>query len=108
MQIHTVYAGSPDDIAAVLNRALAPLIGQVEELNRRVKPLPSILSINRIADDCCCSRESVRRWIMTGRKLPGKDKVIKLKVISGLSDNTYMIRREDYEYFLDQFPSIRA
>lgn len=108
MKIHTVYTGSPDDIAAVVNRTLAPLVDQIEELYRRLKPTPTILSINRIAEDCCCSRESVRRWIMVGRKLPSKEKTVKLKIISGLTDNTYMIRREDYEDFLNQFPSIRA
>lgn len=108
MQVHTVYTGSPEDIATTIDRALAPLVDQIEELQRCLKPTPTILSINRIAEDCCCSRESVRRWIMIGRKLPGKEKVVKLKIVSGLTDNTYMIRREDYEDFLNQFPSIRA
>lgn len=103
----TLFSGSPDDIAEMINKTLAPVVTQMAEVHKRVLPLPSLLSIVRIAEDCSCGRETVRRWIVEGRKLPGKDKTIKLKVVSGLTDGLHLVRREDYEDFLDQFPSIR-
>ena len=104
----TTFVGTPDDIRAAVSTALFPHLEMLAEMYNRVQPLPSILSIKRIAQDCCCSRETVRLWIVSGRKLPGKDKIIKLKVIDGLTDGRHLVRRKDYESFLDQFPSIRA
>lgn len=104
----TTFVGTPDDIKAAVLAALAPYDAMLNEVYRRVQPLPSVLSVGRIAQDCCCSRETVRRWIVEGRTLPGKDKIIKLKVIDGLTDGRHLVRRDDYESFLDQFPSVRA
>lgn len=108
MQSQTLFNGSPEDIAKMINNALAPFCVQITELHNKVQPLPSLLSVARIAEDCSCSREYVRRWILQGRKLPGKDKIIKLKVVSGLTDSLHLVRREDYEDFINQFPSVRA
>lgn len=104
----TTFVGTPDDIKAAVLAALAPYDAMLNEVYRRVLPLPSILSLTRIAQDCCCSITTVRKWTTEGRKLPGKDKIIKLKIIDGLSDAKVMIRRDDYEQFINQFPSIRA
>lgn len=108
MPAQTLYSGSPDDIAAAMVKVLEPVIAQVDELHKKIQPLPSLLSVARIAEDCSCSREYVRKWIVTGRKIPGKDRIIKLKVVSGLTDSLHLIRREDYEDFLDHFPSVRV
>jgi hypothetical protein len=60
----TTFTGTPDDIKAAVAAALAPYADVLIGIDKRVQPLPSILSIKRIAQDCCCSRETVRLWIV--------------------------------------------
>lgn len=108
MQIHTVYTGSPEDIATAVAKSLQFMIDQIVETHSRKDKLPSLLSIAHIAEDCSCGRETVRKWIVEGRRLPGQSKRIQLKVVGGLTEGRHLVRRKDYEDFLNQFPSIRA
>ena len=108
MPAQTLYSGSPDDIAAAVIKVLEPVIAQIDELHKKIQPLPALLSIARIAEDCSCGRETVRRWIVEGRRLPSQSKRIQLKVVGGLTEGRHLVRRKDYEDFLNQFPSIRA
>jgi hypothetical protein len=108
MNAQTVFFCSHEELTKAIDEAVAPFTQQLIDTFRRVEPLPSVLSIAWIADDCSCGRETVRQWIVKGRKIPGWTTIVRLKVIGGLTNSRHLVRVEDYEYFLERLPTIRA
>ena len=108
MDAQTAFFCRPEKLASAIDEAIAPFVRNLIDAFRQVEPLPSLLSVAWIANDCSCSRENVRHWITNGRKIPGRKSIVKLKVVNGLTDSIHLVRLEDYEYFLDRLPAIRA
>lgn len=66
-----------------------------------------ILSVKRVAELTGVSEGMVRDWIRVGRKVPGTGRTARLRIIDGLTDSGYRVRRNDLTEFLNYFPSIR-
>lgn len=108
MNAQTIFYCRPEELTKAIDEAVAPFTQKLIDIFRRVEPLPSVLSIAWIADDCSCGRETVRQWIVKGRKIPGWTTIVRLKVIGGLTNGRHLVRVEDYENFLERLPAVRA
>lgn len=66
-----------------------------------------LLTVKQVARIAAVSEDTVHDWIKVGRKIPASQKRTKLRIIDGLTDRGYRIRRNDLTEFLNYFPSIR-
>ncbi|RIV25108.1 hypothetical protein DYU11_07250 [Fibrisoma montanum] len=103
MDLLTAFAQLPE-----LVRSFTQLQKDMADIKSRIDPHPDILTVPAIVERSGFSPNVVRSWINEGRRIPGTNRVEKLRIMDGITDGPYRIRWEEWRRWLALFPDIQA
>nr|WP_293841265.1 hypothetical protein [uncultured Arsenicibacter sp.] len=104
MTTTTLITLSPDELQAVINAALHPLIEELGRMRAVTGPKKDLLSIEDVAELSGFHPQTVRGWILEGRKMRN-GKIVKLRVVDDLSAR-HSIRPAQWDAFMSNFRDV--
>lgn len=101
MHAQTLFVGTPEDLEAALSRALAPLLAQMQELQKAQQHFKPLYTVNELAQVLGYSPQTIRRFICEGRP-SRKGKLVTLNA-KEITKGDYRITASDLNLFLSYF-----
>ena len=96
---------TPAQLTKLLKQTIA---AELDAFKAMAVPHPDVLNIQAIVERSGFSSDTVRGWILQGKRVPTTGRVEKLKVMDGISDGPYRIRWQEWQRWLSLFPDIQA